>query len=226
MAPAGVQVRALTINGGIPGPTLRFREGDSARIVVRNGLRNGQTSIHWHGLLVPNAMDGVPYLTTPPIEAGTERVFEFPLKHAGTYWYHSHTGLQEQRGVYGSIVVEPKGGEPIAADHDVVVVLSDWTNERPEEVMRTLMRGSDWYSIRKGNAQSILGAARAGSLGEYFSREKSRMAPMDVSDIAYDAFLINGQRSSVLAAKPGERIRLRVMRRHHPIFTCKVPRGR
>ena len=211
MAPAGEQVRALTINGGIPGPTLRFREGDSARIVVRNGLRNGQTSIHWHGLLVPNAMDGVPYLTTPPIEAGTERVFEFPLKHAGTYWYHSHTGLQEQRGVYGSIVVEPKGGEPIAADHDVVVVLSDWTNERPEEVMRTLMRGSDWYSIRKGNAQSILGAARAGSLGEYFSREKSRMAPMDVSDIAYDAFLINGQRSSVLAAKPGERIRLRVI---------------
>ncbi len=211
MAPAGKDVRVLTINGGIPGPTLRFREGDIARIVVRNSLRHEQTSIHWHGLLVPNAMDGVPYLTTPPIEAGTEMVFEFPLKHAGTYWYHSHTGLQEQSGVYGSIVVEPKGGEPIAADHDVVVVLSDWTNERPKEVMRTLMRGSDWYSIEKGNAQSILGAARAGALGDYFAREKARMAPMDVSDIAYDAFLLNGQRRCVQAAKPGDRVRLRVI---------------
>jgi FtsP/CotA-like multicopper oxidase with cupredoxin domain len=94
-------VRALTLNGGIPGPTLRFREGDTARIRVHNRLQDEETSIHWHGLLVPNIQDGVPYVTTPPIEAGTTHTFEFPLKHAGTYWYHSHTGLQEQRGVYG-----------------------------------------------------------------------------------------------------------------------------
>jgi FtsP/CotA-like multicopper oxidase with cupredoxin domain len=178
---------------------------------VRNQLSREETSIHWHGLLVPNAMDGVPYLTTPPIKPGASHLFEFQLTHSGTYWYHSHTGLQEQRGVYGSIVVEPRGGEPVAADHDVVAVLSDWTNEAPNEVMRTLMRGSDWYGIKKGNAQSILGAAKLGRLKDYFNREKSRMAPMDVSDVAYDAFLLNGKQRSHFKARPGDRVRLRVI---------------
>ena len=208
---AGKERRALTINGGIPGPTLHFRQGDVARIVVHNRLSSEETSIHWHGLLVPNAQDGVPYLTTPPIEPGSSHTFQFPLTHAGTYWYHSHTGLQEQRGVYGAIVVAPKGGERVRADRDHVLVLSDWTNENPKEVMRTLMRGSEWYGIEKGNAQSILGAAQAGALGDYFAREKSRMAPMDVSDVAYDAFLINGKQTSTLKARPGERIRLRLI---------------
>ncbi len=210
-APAGKSVRFLTLNGGTPGPTLRFREGDTARIRVHNALAREETSLHWHGLLVPNAMDGVPFLTTPPIPAGNDAVYEFPLRQSGTYWYHSHTGLQEQQGVYGSIVVEPKNGEPVRADREHVVVLSDWTNENPTEVMRTLMRGSDWYAIRKGNAQSILGALKSGQLGAYLAREKSRMPPMDVSDIAYDAFLLNGQRREELAARPGERIRLRVI---------------
>src|SRR5690606_2321213 len=120
-------VRALTLNGGIPGPTLRFREGDTARIRVHNRLKGEETSIHWHGLLLPNAQDGVPHVTTPPIQPGTTHTFEFPIKHAGTYWYHSHTGLQEQIGAFGSIVIEPKGGEPVKADRDHVVVLSDWT---------------------------------------------------------------------------------------------------
>ena len=211
LAPAGKTRTALTINGGIPGPTLRFREGDTAVIRVHNALPREETSIHWHGLLVPNAQDGVPYLTTPPIKAGTTLTYTFPLTHSGTYWYHSHTGLQEQRGIYGSIVIEPKGGEPVRADRDYVVVLSDWTNENPKEVMRTLMRGSEWYGVKKGNAQSILGAYQAGKLPDYFAREKSRMAPMDVSDVAYDAFLINGKPSSTLPARPGETIRLRVI---------------
>ena len=103
-------VRALTINGTIPGPTLRFREGDVAVINVHNRLEHEETSIHWHGLLLPNEQDGVPYVTTPPIQPGATHRFEFPLTHAGTYWYHSHTGLQEQSGIYGSIVVEPRGG--------------------------------------------------------------------------------------------------------------------
>jgi FtsP/CotA-like multicopper oxidase with cupredoxin domain len=201
--------RALTLNGGIPGPTLRFREGDTARIRVHNRLKNEETSIHWHGLLVPNAQDGVPYVTTPPIEAGTTRTFEFPLKHSGTYWYHSHTGLQEQRGVYGSIVIEPKGGEPAKADRDHVVVLSDWTRENPNEVMRTLMRGSKWYALRKGSMQSVTGAAKAGSLKDFWDRERTRMPAMDVSDVAYDAFLANGRKSIALPAKPGEKVRLR-----------------
>ena len=202
-------VRALTLNGGIPGPTLRFREGDTARIRVHNQLKHEETSIHWHGLLVPNLQDGVPYVTTPPIQAGTTRTFEFPLKHAGTYWYHSHTGLQEQRGVYGSIVIEPKGGEPVKADRDHVVVLSDWTREHPNEVMRTLMRGSDWYALRKGSMQSVTGAAKAGALQDFWDRERTRMPAMDVSDVAYDAFLANGRKSISLPAQPGERVRLR-----------------
>jgi FtsP/CotA-like multicopper oxidase with cupredoxin domain len=211
-APDGMKpIRALTVNGGIPGPTLRFRVGDTARITVHNRLRHEETSTHWHGLLLSNAQDGVPRLTTPPIKPGTSHVFEFPLKHAGTYWYHSHTGLQEQRGVYGSIVVEPRNGEPIRADAEHVLVLSDWTRESPYEVMRTLMTGTDWYAIRKGNAQSIAGAAKAGALGDYFQRERSRMAPMDISDVAYDAFLVNGQRQIELGGKPGQKIRLRVI---------------
>ena len=211
LAPAGKPVKALTINGGIPGPTLRFREGDVARVRVHNQLKRETTSVHWHGLLLPNAQDGVPYLTTPPIQPGTTHTFEFPLSHSGTYWYHSHTGLQEQRGIYGSIVVEPKEGVSPKADREHVLVLSDWTNEDPDEVMRSLMRGSEYYAIRKGNFQSIVGAIRAGAWREFIEREKSRMPPMDISDVAYDAFLINGQRRSRLDARPGETVRLRVI---------------
>ncbi|HRQ87437.1 MAG TPA: multicopper oxidase domain-containing protein, partial [Bacteroidia bacterium] len=202
-------VRALTINGSLPGPTLRFREGDVARIRVHNDLKREETSIHWHGLLLPNAQDGVPGVTTPPIKSGGSHTFEFELRHAGTYWYHSHTGLQEQQGVYGSIVVEPRGGVTERADRDEVVVLSDWTLERPEEVMRTLMSGNDWYEFKKGSIQSVLGAARAGELKAFWEREKSRMPAMDISDVAYDAFLANGQRSHASAARNGEAVRLR-----------------
>ena len=209
-APAGKSVPALTINGGIPGPTLFFTEGDTARITVHNTLNDQETSIHWHGLLVPNEMDGVPYLTTPPIAPGTSRLFEFPVRQSGTYWYHSHTGLQEQRGVYGSIVIQPRTPD-VDVDREHVVVLSDWTNEHPQEVMRTLMRGSEWYGQRKGTAQSLLGAWRRDALGEFFSREKNRMPAMDISDVAYDAFLANGETQNRLHAEPGERVLLRVI---------------
>jgi FtsP/CotA-like multicopper oxidase with cupredoxin domain len=202
-------VRALTLNGGIPGPTLRFREGDAAKIRVHNRLRKEETSIHWHGVLLPNAQDGVPHVTTPPILPGTTHTFEFPLTHAGTYWYHSHTGLQEQRGVYGSIVVEPRGGESVSADRDFVVVLSDWTRERPEEVARTLHRGSDWYAFKKGTIQSLTGAIREGALTEFLDRERSRMPAMDLSDVAYDAFLANGRPAIDLPTRAGETVRLR-----------------
>ncbi len=202
-------VRALALNGGIPGPTLRFREGDTARIRVHNRLEGEETSIHWHGLLLSNVQDGVPHVTTPPIKPGTTHTFEFPLIHSGTYWYHSHTGLQEQSGVYGSIVIEPKGGEPVKADRDHVVVLSDWTEEQPGEVMRTLMRGSEWYQLKKGSMQSLAGAAKAGALKDFWDRERSRMPAMDISDVAYDAFLANGKESIGLPAKPGEKVRLR-----------------
>ena len=147
ISPAGKNVTGLTINGTIPGPVLRFREGDTARIRLHNRLPRESTSLHWHGVLVPNIADGVPRLTTPIIPPGTSYTYEFPVKHSGTYWYHSHTGLQEQLGLYGAIVIEPKGGGQVRADRDYVIVLSDWTNENPNDVMRTLMRGSDWYAI-------------------------------------------------------------------------------
>ncbi len=211
LSPAGKRVRALTINGGIPGPTLRFREGDFARIRVHNDLRNEETSTHWHGLLLPNEQDGVPHVTTPPIRPGAVHTFEFPLRHAGTYWFHSHTHLQEQSGVFGSIVVEPRNGEPVKTEREQVLVLSDWTNYNPMEVLRMLMRGSDYFGILRHNSQSILGAWRRGMLKEYFQREWDRMPPMDFSDVGYHAFLINGRPQTRIEGRPGERVRLRVI---------------
>ena len=210
IVPAGKLKKVLTVNGGIPGPTLKFKLGDTAKIKVFNKLKSEETSIHWHGLLLPNKMDGVPYLTTPPIKAGSSHTFEFELKHPGTYWYHSHTGLQEQRGVYGSIVVEDPN-DSVKVDKEHVIVLSDWTNENPNEVMRTLMRGDEWYAIKKGNTQSIFGAWEVSSVSEYFNREWIRMPPMDVSDVAYDAFWMNGKPKIKLPGKPGEKIRLRLI---------------
>jgi len=204
LSPAGTPAQVLTINGGTPGPTLHFKEGDVARITVTNGLADDTTSLHWHGVLVPNLEDGVPGVSTPIIAAGKSRTFEFLIRQHGTYWYHSHTGHQLQRGVRGSIVIEPKT-PTIRADHDQVVMIGDWTNEHPAEVQRTLLRMSDWYSFRKGTAQSLLGAYQAGKLGEYLDREKALVPPMDLSDVAYDAFLMNGQRRLQLPGKPDER---------------------
>jgi FtsP/CotA-like multicopper oxidase with cupredoxin domain len=204
----GKAVHAMTINGGIPGPTLRFREGDMAVIHVHNNMKH-QTSIHWHGMLVPPDMDGVPFVSFPPIEPGTTFTYRFPIRQSGTYWYHSHTHLQEQTGVYGSIVIDPKSGRENARDH--VVVLGDWTDRDPQEILRTLRRGSEYFSVRKHTAQSVLGAAKTGTLGDYFSREAMRMPAMDLSDVAYDAFITNGKPEEALAAKPEETVRLRII---------------
>jgi len=211
LSAAGKPVRVLTINGGIPGPVLRFQEGDFARIRVHNNLVGEETSIHWHGILLPNEQDGVPHVTTPPIQPGTTHTFEFPIRQSGTYWYHSHTHLQEQSGVYGSIVILPRGGESHAATADHVLQLSDWTNEDPHAVQKSLVRGTEYYALKKGNMQSLLGAIQAGALKDYLAREWSRMPPMDISDVAYDAFLINGQTTSRLPGRAGDRIRLRLI---------------
>jgi CopA family copper-resistance protein len=205
----GTEVLGMTLNGSIPGPVLRFSEGDRARIRVRNDM-DVETSIHWHGVLVPPGMDGVPYISFPPIAPGATFTYEFPLRQSGTYWYHSHTSLQEQRGVYGAIVIEPSR-ERHRADRDYVVVLSDWTDENPYRVLHTLKRGSEWYAIERGSGQSILGAARLGMLGDYFSRELQRMPPMDISDVAYDRFLANGRPDETLPAEPGDTVRLRII---------------
>jgi len=205
----GRSVPAMTLNGSIPGPVLRFQEGDTARIHVRNNMPV-ETSIHWHGFLVPNEMDGVPYLTFPPIAPHTTFTYEFPIRQKGTYWYHSHTMLQEQSGLYGGIVITGRDEElDESADH--VLVLSDWTDRNPHDVLRTLKRGSEWFSIEKKGAQSILGAARMGMTGAYFQRELQRMPPMDISDVAYDRFLANGRPEIEIEAKGGTTVRLRVI---------------
>jgi CopA family copper-resistance protein len=205
----GQIVTGMTINGTIPGPTLRFREGDTARIHVHNKM-DVDTSIHWHGLLVPPGMDGVPYISFPPIAPGTTFTYEFPIRQSGTYWYHSHTSLQEQSGVYGSIVIEPDKSR-LHYDHDYVVLLSDWTNENPYAVNRTLKRGSEWYAIQKGSGQSILGSMHLGMFGDYFKRELQRMPPMDIADVAYDSFLANGKPETNFHAKQGDKVRFRII---------------
>jgi len=200
---------AMTINGQIPGPVLRMKEGDIFRARVHNKM-DVETSIHWHGLLVPNFQDGVPYVTTPPIEPGTTFTYEFPIRHSGTYWYHSHTNLQEQRGVYGAIVIEPKKRLP-KVDREYVLVLSDWTDENPNEVLRTLKRGSHYYSLKKGAMPNLWDAYKQKSLKCVFLMSLVAMPPMDISDVGYDAFLINGQRRIDLDAKPGETVKLRLV---------------
>jgi CopA family copper-resistance protein len=205
----GRPTAAMTVNGAIPGPVLRFCEGDLARIRVRNGMPV-DTSIHWHGILVPPGMDGVPMISFPPIAPGETFTYEFPIRQNGTYWYHSHTELQEQNGVYGAIVIDPAVPSP-RADREYVILLSDWTDADPHQVLRTLKRGSEWFALEKGSAQSLLGAARLGMLGDYFKRELQRMQAMDLADIAYDRFLANGQPEIRLVAQPGERVRLRII---------------
>ena len=205
----GTTVPAMTINGSIPGPILRFKLGDTAQIRVHNKM-DVETSIHWHGILVPPGMDGVPYISFPPIQPNTTFTYEFPIRQSGTYWYHSHTSLQEQSGVYGSIVIVPEKSS-IKTERDYVLLLSDWTDEDPHSVNRTLKRGSEWYAIQKGSGQSILGAMRLSMFGDYLKRELQRMPAMDIADVAYDRFLANGRPETTLEAMPGETVRLRII---------------
>ncbi len=206
----GKEVMGMTINGSIPGPTLRFKEGGYAIIYVKNEM-DVETSVHWHGLILPNYQDGVPYLTTPPIEPGKTLKYEFPLQQAGTYWYHSHTMLQEQSGVYGSIVIEPKK-ETHKYDKELVLVLSDWTDQKPMNVLRNLKRGNEWYNIKKGTATPLNRVIAQGGFGAQLNFWKQRMESADIADIYYNAFLTNGEQTQEYAdLKPGEKVRLRII---------------
>ncbi|MEP2667341.1 MAG: multicopper oxidase domain-containing protein [Cyclobacteriaceae bacterium] len=206
----GKDRKALAIDGQIPGPTLRFKEGDYAVIYVKNEL-DEETSVHWHGLILPNFYDGVPYLTTPPIEPGHTQKYEFHLVHNGTYWYHSHTGLQEQLGVYGSIVIEPK--EPkFEYDKDLVLVFSDWTDENPMHVLKNLKRRNEWYSIKRNTVTPLGKVIARGGLGAQLNFWKQRMPGADIADVYYGAFLTNGsQVKEYLGFTPGEKVRVRMI---------------
>ncbi|UAB75842.1 multicopper oxidase domain-containing protein [Mesoflavibacter sp. SCSIO 43206] len=208
MTLGGVTANGMTINGGIPGPTLEFNEGDLAIINVTNKM-DEETSVHWHGLILPNFYDGVPYLTTPPIKANTTFQYRIPINQSGTYWYHSHTMLQEQKGVYGSIVIHPKE-KTLDYDKDLVVVLSDWTNEKPMNVLRNLKRGNEWYQVKKGTAVPLSRVIKEGALGAQFKFWRDRMEGADIADVYYPAFLANGKKLAEYSEfKTGEKVRLR-----------------
>lgn len=202
---------ALMVNNQIPAPVLEFTEGDEAEIVVKNQIPKEELSIHWHGILLPPEMDGVPYVTTPPIYSGEQFTFKFKLRQHGTYWYHSHTNVQEQKGVYGAFIVHPKN-KTIKADKDLVLVLSDWSDEDALNILSNLRKDGDYYLYKKGTMRSWLGAIQAGELKSFLHNEWIGMGGMDYSDVGYDAFLINGKRDAqLLNAKKGEKIRLRII---------------
>ncbi|MAC66052.1 multicopper oxidase domain-containing protein [Zunongwangia profunda] len=208
MTLGGVSAKAMTINGSIPGPVLEFDEGDLAIINVTNKM-DEETSVHWHGLILPNFYDGVPYLTTPPIKPGTTFQYRIPINQSGTYWYHSHTMLQEQKGVYGSIIIHPQE-KTLEYDKDLVVVLSDWTDEKPMNVLRNLKRGNEWYQVKKGTAVPLSRVISEGALGAQLKFWRDRMEGADIADIYYPAFLTNGKSLAEYPEfKPGEKVRLR-----------------
>lgn len=211
----GKEKRAIAANGQIPMPTLTFTEGDTAEIHVHNQLKEG-TSLHWHGLYLPNKEDGVPFLTQMPIEPNTTHVYRFPIIQNGTHWYHSHSGLQEQIGMYGSMILKKKEDDPtfrkgIDDLPSVPIILSEWTNYNPDNVHRMLHNATDWFAIKKGTTQSYAEAIKAGHFKTKLTNEWKRMLAMDVSDVYYDKFLINGTSESQLSEfKAGDKVRLQI----------------
>ena len=205
---SGRKAHGIAINGQIPAPTLEFTEGDTAEIIVHN-LMNTETSLHWHGIILPNDQDGVPYLTSAPIKAHSVYRYSFPIVQNGTYWYHSHTALQEQSGLYGAFIIHKKEKAPM---REFVVLLSDWTDEKPQEVLRSLKSANDWYAIKKQATQNWGEATLNGHWGTKAKQEWLRMLAMDVSDVYYHRFLINGKTSQQLSTiEAGEIIRLRII---------------
>ncbi|HAT66647.1 MAG TPA: copper oxidase [Flavobacteriaceae bacterium] len=203
----GKDKKAIAINGKLPAPTLYFTEGDTAVIHVHNKMHH-ETSIHWHGLLLPNEQDGVPYLTTAPIKPHSTHVYTFPIKQSGTYWYHSHTMLQEQIGMYGAIVIYKPDEKP---KNEEVILLSDWSDENPHQIERSLHNATDWYMIKKNAVQSYSEAIKEGYFKTKVTNEWKRMHAMDVSDVFYEHFLINGLKEQQAKYKAGDTVRLRVI---------------
>ena len=198
---------AIAVNGQIPMPTLTFTEGDTAEIYVYNEL-NEETTLHWHGLFLPNRMDGVPFLTQMPIKAHSTYLYKFPIVQHGTHWYHSHSKLQEQIGMYGAFIMNKRKEWDIPT---IPLLLSEWTDMKPEEVHRSLRSASDWFAIQKGTTQSYAEAIKTGHFKTKLTNEWKRMNAMDVSDVYYDNFLINGKNQNEQPQfKAGDKVRLRI----------------
>ncbi|MCC7178755.1 MAG: copper resistance system multicopper oxidase [Acidobacteria bacterium] len=208
---------AQTINGTIPGPVVRLREGDTVTLRVKNEL-DEDTSIHWHGIILPANMDGVPGLSFHGIRPGETYHYRFTLKQHGTYWYHSHSGFQEQRGVYAPLVVEPSEPEPFRYDREHVVMLSDWTDENPGRLFGKLKKQSDYYNFRQRTVGDFVRDVRASGLKATLAERRAwgemRMSATDLADVTgYTyTYLMNGQAPAANWTglfRPGERVRLR-----------------
>ena len=218
---------AMAINGTLPGPVVRLKEGQTARLAVTNAL-DEMTSIHWHGLLSPFQMDGVPGVSFPGIRPGETFTYEFPIVQNGTYWYHSHSGLQEQEGVYGPIVIEPKGADPVAFDREHVVMLSDFSFMHAHDIFNKIKQQAGVFNFRKQTVASLL-AGRDQALNERIEWSKMLMDPTDISDVtgAVYTFLINGhgpQDNWTGLFKPGERVRLRFINAGaQTVFNVRIP---
>jgi CopA family copper-resistance protein len=206
---------AVTMNGTIPGPLLRLREGQNVRIAVRNEL-DEDTSIHWHGVLAPFPMDGVPGVSFPGIKARSTFVYEFPILQSGTYWYHSHSGLQEQIGHYAPIIFDPAEPDPVQYDREHVVVLSDWSFLHPHEIFTRLKQEGGFFNRQKLTLMDRLGNRNPLSAEERDTFARMRMDPTDIADVTAAAytFLINGRSPAenwTGLFRPGERLRLRII---------------
>lgn len=229
---AGREARATGINGTVPGPLLRWQEGEPVTLHVRNSL-DSDSSIHWHGMLLPSDMDGVPGLSFDGIRPGHSYRYHFPVRQNGTYWYHSHSGFQEQTGVYGPLVIDSAEPEPFEYDSEFVLMLSDWTFENPERVMANLKMRDDYYNYnRRTVAEFFDDAARTGWSATAADRRMwgaMRMKASDIADITASTytFLLNGLDAAANWTgifKPGQRIRLRVINGSaQTFFNVRIP---
>lgn len=228
----GKRATATAINGSVPGPTLRLREGDTVTIAVTNCLKES-SSIHWHGMRIPAAMDGVPGLTYRGIEPGETFTYRFPVKQSGTYWYHSHTRFQEQTGLSGALIIDPLRRESIQCDREHIVFLSDWTDSSPESIFSNLKEQSDYYNYGRQTVGGFLSAAKKNgfrkTVSDRLAWAKMNMSPTDILDItgATYTYLVNGNSPNAnwsALFQPGERIRLRFINGSSmTIFDVRIP---
>lgn len=210
---------ATTVNGSLPAPTLRWREGDTVTIRVKNRLKEA-TSIHWHGIILPFQMDGVPGISFAGIPPGETFTYQFKVQQSGTYWYHSHSGMQEATGVYGAIIIDPAQADPIRADREYVIQLSDWTDEDPMRVLAKLKMQGDYYNYNQPTTIDFFQDASQIGLKAAIDKRKMwnemRMSPTDLADLSSDVltYLMNGTTPAgnwTGLFQPGERIRLRLI---------------
>ncbi len=211
--------RATVVNGSVPGPTLRWQEGDTVTLAVTNRLKNA-TSIHWHGVRVPADMDGVPGLSFAGIPPGETFEYRFPVRQSGTYWYHSHSGFQEQTGLIGALIIDPRDPDPVEFDREYVVLLSDWTDANPETIFSNLKEQSDYYNYHRLTLPNFISAASKDGLGRTSSERlawaRMNMSPTDIADVsgATYTYLLNGDSPNANWTglfRPGERVCLRLI---------------